>query len=42
MKKVVISCDHGAVDLKNEIISFFHKNNYEVKVMGAGTADSVD
>ena len=42
MKKVVISCDHGAVDLKNEIISFFQKKNYEVRVMGAGSADSVD
>ncbi|MRR17831.1 MAG: RpiB/LacA/LacB family sugar-phosphate isomerase, partial [Deltaproteobacteria bacterium] len=36
------SCDHGAVDLKKEIISFFQKKNYEVKVMGAGSADSVD
>lgn len=42
MKKVVISCDHGAVDLKKEIVSFFQEKNYEVKIMGAGNTDSVD
>ncbi|MEE9912847.1 MAG: RpiB/LacA/LacB family sugar-phosphate isomerase [Deltaproteobacteria bacterium] len=42
MKKVVISCDHGAVDLKNEIIRFFQKKNYEVTVLGAQNADAVD
>lgn len=42
MNKVVISCDHGAVDLKNEIIGFFHKKNYEVKMLGAQNTDAVD
>lgn len=42
MNKVVISCDHGAVDLKKEIVSFFQKKNYEVKIMGAGSTESVD
>ena len=42
MKKVVISCDHGAIDLKKEIVSFFQKKDYEVKIMGAGNTDSVD
>jgi len=42
MNKVVISCDHGAVDLKNEIIGFFRKKNYEVKMLGAQNTDAVD
>jgi len=42
MKKIVISCDHGAVDLKHEIISFLQKKNYEVTELGAKNADAVD
>ena len=38
----MISCDHGAIDLKKEIVSFFQKKDYEVKIMGAGNTDSVD
>src|SRR5512145_88017 len=42
MKKVVISCDHGAVDLKDEIIRFFQKKNYEVTALGAQNPEAVD
>jgi len=42
MKKIIIASDHGAVSLKNEIISFLKSNNCDVKDMGVNTEDSVD
>ena len=42
MKKIIIASDHGAVSLKQEIISFVKKNNCEVKDLGVNTEDSVD
>ena len=42
MKKIIIASDHGAVSLKQEIISFLKSNNCEVKDMGVNTEDSVD
>ena len=42
MKKIVIASDHGAVSLKQEIISFLKFNNCDVKNMGVNTEDSVD
>ena len=42
MKKIIIASDHGAVTLKQEIISFLISNNCEVKDLGVNTEDSVD
>lgn len=42
MKKIIIACDHGAVPLKSEIISFLKANQLEVNDMGINTEDSVD
>jgi ribose 5-phosphate isomerase B len=42
MKKIIIASDHGAVDLKNEIISFLKTKNCAVKDMGVQSEDSVD
>jgi ribose 5-phosphate isomerase B len=42
MKKIVIASDHGAVNLKSEIISFLKTKNCEVKDMGVNCDDSVD
>ena len=42
MKKIIIASDHGAVSLKQDIISFLKSNDCEVKDMGVNTEDSVD
>jgi ribose 5-phosphate isomerase B len=42
MKKIIIASDHGAVSLKQDIISFLKSNNCEVKDLGVNTEDSVD
>ena len=42
MKKIVIACDHGAVELKDEIIAFFNKKNFEVTDMGTHGNEAVD
>jgi ribose 5-phosphate isomerase B len=42
MKKIIIASDHGAVSLKQEIISFLKSNNCEVNDLGVNTEDSVD
>ena len=42
MKKIVITSDHGAVNLKQEIISFLISNNCVVKDMGVNSEASVD
>ena len=42
MKKIIIASDHGAISLKQEIISFLKSNDCEVKDMGVNTDDSVD
>ena len=42
MKKIIIASDHGAVALKNEIISFLKTKNCAVKDMGVQSEDSVD
>ena len=42
MKKVVIASDHGAVALKNEIVSFLKTKNCAVKDLGVNSEDSVD
>ena len=42
MKKIIIASDHGAMNLKQEIISFLISNNCVVKDMGVNSEASVD
>lgn len=42
MKKIIIASDHGAVSLKEQIISFLKTKNYEIRDMGVNSEDSVD
>jgi len=42
MKKIIIASDHGAVVLKDQIISFLKNKNCEIKDMGTNGEDSVD
>jgi ribose 5-phosphate isomerase B len=42
MNKIVIACDHGAVDLKEEIIAFLRKKNFEVTDLGTHGTTAVD
>ena len=40
--KIAIACDHGALALKNALISHLEKKGYEVKNFGTDTPDSCD
>ena len=40
--KVAIACDHGALDLKNQVVKHLEKQGYEVKDFGTHTLDSCD
>ncbi len=40
MKKIVIGCDHGGLELKNEIIVHLNKRGIEVTDVGTYTSDS--
>jgi ribose 5-phosphate isomerase B len=42
MKNIVIASDHGAVNLKNEIIDFLKAKHCIVKDMGVNCEDAVD
>jgi ribose 5-phosphate isomerase B len=42
MKKIIIASDHGAVGLKDQIISFLKTKNCEILDMGVNSEDSVD
>jgi ribose 5-phosphate isomerase B len=42
MKKIVIASDHGAVDLKDEIVTVLKKKNFEVTDMGTDGNAAVD
>ena len=42
MKRIVIASDHGAVDLKDEIVAFLTEKNFEVTDMGTRGSASVD
>lgn len=42
MKKIIIASDHGAVNLKTEIISFLKTKNIEINDMGVNSEASVD
>lgn len=39
-KKLVIGCDHAAVELKNKVIAHVQSNGYEVTDVGTYTTDS--
>ena len=41
-RKVVVGCDHGAVEMKNEIAAFLAANDCEVIDVGTNSKDSVD
>jgi len=40
--KIAIGCDHGALDLKNAVITHLQSKNYEVMNYGTDTLDSCD
>ena len=40
--KIAIGCDHGAIDLKNKLVSYLAGKGYEVKDFGTYTKDSCD
>jgi len=40
--KIAIACDHGALDLKNALIAYLEKKNYEVVNFGTDTPASCD
>ena len=40
MEKIIIGCDHGGLELKNEIISHLNKRGIEVTDVGTYTTDS--
>lgn len=42
MKKIVIACDHGAVELKDKIIAFFKEKNFDVTDLGTHGNEAVD
>jgi ribose 5-phosphate isomerase B len=42
MKKIIIASDHGAIVLKDQIISFLKTKSYKIKDMGVNSEDSVD
>lgn len=40
--KISIACDHGGLDLKNSVVEYLKKNNYDVVDYGTYTKDSCD
>ncbi|MDE6372899.1 MAG: ribose 5-phosphate isomerase B [Clostridia bacterium] len=40
--KIALACDHGGLNLKNEIISYLKQNGYETEDFGTETFDSCD
>jgi len=42
MKKIVIASDHGAVNLKNDILSFLQSQNCEINDLGVKSEEPVD
>jgi len=42
MKKIFFACDHGALDLKNELVSFVREKWFSFEDLWVHTTDSVD
>ena len=42
MKRIVIASDHGAVDLKDEIVAFLKKKSFDVTDLGTHGKTAVD
>ena len=40
--KIAIACDHGGLNLKNEVIKYLKENGYEYKDFGTNSTDSCD
>ena len=40
MKKIIIGCDHGGLELKNEIIAHLNKRGFKVTDVGTYTLES--
>ncbi len=40
--KIAIGCDHGALDLKNKVVTHLQKRGFEVADFGTYTTDSCD
>lgn len=40
--KIAVACDHGGLNLKNEVIKYLKENGYEYVDFGTGTTDSCD
>ena len=40
--KVAVGCDHGGIDLKNQVVRQLHHDQIQVLDMGCDTHDSVD
>ena len=40
--KIVVGCDHGALDLKNKLVAHLEQKGYEVKDFGTYSLDSCD
>ena len=40
MKKIIIGCDHGGINRKNEIIAHLTKRGFDLKDVGTYTTDS--
>ena len=42
MNRIVVGSDHGAVELKDELVRFLKAKGYDVTDIGTHTTDSVD
>ena len=40
--KIAVACDHGGINLKNEVIKYLKDNGYEYKDYGTNSCDSCD
>ena len=40
--KIAVACDHGGLNLKNEVINYLKEHGYEYVNFGTDTDDSCD